>query len=424
MIWMLVAFFALIGIGVPIAFSLGGISVLWSLVTGGDIFLLARRMYYGVDSFTLLAVPLFMLSGSLMNNGDLSSKIIGFCRIFFGRVRGGLAHMNVLDSMLFAGMSGSSQADTASIGGIMINEMEKEGYPTPVTLGITCASSTIGVIIPPSIPMLILGSVASVSVADMFMGGIIPGIVVGIMQMLQVVYMTFKYNFPKTARLSFKEAVEVSFDALPALMIPVIILVGTGSGIFTSTEAGVICVFYAAFVCLIRRKLTLKMIWNCIHETALLSAIPLIFCSIGAPLGWIIAFEGIPVALSEAIVSYTSSPLVVLLITAVIVLILGMFMDNIVIITIMVPVLLPVSNLVGIDPTQFAIVVIVASAIGLITPPVGQVLFVCSSISKQPLSVIVKGTLPFLWGELVVLLLLCAVPEFSTWLPNYLASLR
>lgn len=424
MIWMLFVFFILIFLGVPIAFSLGGISALWSVATKGDILLLARRMYYGVDSFTLLAVPLFMLSGSLMNNGDLSSKIIGFCRIFFGRVRGGLAHMNVLASMLFAGMSGSSQADTASIGSIMINEMEKEGYPSSVTLGVTCASSTIGVIIPPSIPMLILGSVASVSIADMFMGGVIPGVIVGVMQMLQVVYMTYKYNFPKTYHLSLRESVAVSVDALPALMIPVIIMVGTGSGFFTSTEAGVVCVFYAMFICLVSGKLTLRLIWNCFRETALLSAVPLIFCSIGSPLGWIIAFEGIPGAISDAIVSFTGSPVAVLLITSVIVLILGMFMDNIVIITIMVPVLLPVSKLMGINPTQFAIVVIVASAIGLITPPVGQVLFVCSSISKYKLPEIIKGTLPFLAGEIFVLLLLCFIPELSLWLPRHLASIH
>lgn len=417
-VWMLIVFFLLIFIGVPIAFSLGGISVLWSLIADGDILLLARRMYYGVDSFTLLAVPLFMLSGSLMNDGELSSKLVGFCRVIFGRVKGGLAYMNVLDSMLFAGMSGSSQADTASIGSIMINQMEKEGYPTPVTMGITCASSTIGVIIPPSIPMLILGSVASISVSDMFLGGVIPGIVVGLMQMIQVFYMTKRYNFPKTTCLNLKESIKVTINALPALAIPVIIIVGTGAGIFTSTEAGVICVFYSFFVCLLTKKLTMKMVWKCLKETAMLSAVPLLFCSIGAPIGWILAFEGIPAKLSADMLAFTSSGTVILLLVALIVLILGMFMDNIVIITIMVPVLLPVVKAVGIDPTQFAIVVVVASAIGLITPPVGQVLFVCSSVSKKPLSTIVHGTMPFLIGEIIVLILLCFIPEISTWLPT------
>lgn len=420
MIWMLIAFFALIFVGVPIAVSLGGIGVLWSLFTQGDILLLARRMYYGIDSFTLLAVPLFMLSGSLMNNGNLSERLVDFTRVFFGRVRGGLAHMNVLVSMLFAGMSGSSQADTASVGAIMINEMEKEGYPTEVTLGVTCASSTIGVIIPPSIPMLILGATASISVAKMFLGGIIPGVVVGLMQMIQIVALTKKYDFPKTTKLNFKQSLKVIWQAIPALMIPLIILVGVSGGIFTSTEAGVVCVFYALVVSLLTRQLTWRTVWKCVKETAILSSIPLLFCSIGAPVGWIIAFEGIPAKLSSAITAFTTSPVVVLFIVAIIVLILGCFMDNIVIITIMVPVLLPISNMVGIDPTQFAIVVVVASAIGLITPPVGQVLFVGATVSKKPLNTVIKGTIPFLIGEMAVLILLCLVPGLSTWLPNLL----
>lgn len=420
MIWMLIVFFLLIFMGVPIAFSLGGIAMLWSLVTHGDLLLLARRMYYGIDSFTLLAVPMFMLSGSLMNNGNLSERLVDFTRVFFGRVRGGLAHMNVLVSMLFAGMSGSSQADTASVGAIMINEMEKEGYPTEVTLGVTCASSTIGVIIPPSIPMLILGATASISVAKMFLGGIIPGIVVGFMQMMQIVAMTKKYDFPNTTHLNFKQSMKVIWLAVPALMIPVIILVGVSGGIFTSTEAGVICVFYALAVSLLTRQLTWKIVWKCVKETAILSSIPLLFCSIGAPVGWIIAFEGIPAKLSAAITAFTTNPIIILFIVAVIVLILGCFMDNIVIITIMVPVLLPITNAVGIDPTQFAIVVVVASAIGLITPPVGQVLFVGSTVSKKPLPMVIHGTIPFLIGEIAVLVLLCVFPALSTWLPGIL----
>ncbi len=421
MIWMLIVFFLLIFIGVPIALSLGGISVIWSLVTGNDILLLARRMYYGIDSFTLLAVPMFMLSGSLMNNGNLSAKLIDFTRVFFGRVKGGLAYMNVLVSMLFAGMSGSSQADTASVGSIMIHEMNKEGYSDEVTLGVTCASSTIGIIIPPSIPMLILGATASISVGKMFLGGIIPGIIVGLMQMIQIFIMTKRHNFPQTTHLNLKESVSVCISAVPALLIPIIILVGTGSGFFTSTEAGVVCVFYALAISLINKQLTLPTVWKCLKETAILSAAPLLFCSIGAPIGWIIAFEGIPTLISNAIVGFTTNPTVILLIVAVIVLILGMFMDNIVIITIMVPVLYPVIQAVGIDPVQFAIVVIIASAIGLITPPVGQVLFVGSTVSNRPLSKVISGVLPFLIGELVILLLICGIPWFSVFLPNLLS---
>lgn len=328
--------------------------------------------------------------------------------------------MNVLDSMLFAGMSGSSQADTASIGSIMINQMEEEGYPSKVTLGVTCASSTIGVIIPPSIPMLVLGSVANVSVAGMFLGGILPGLVVGIMQMVQVFYMTKKYNFPKTKHLNLKESLRVAYKALPSLAIPLIILGGTGTGVFTSTEAGVICVFYALIVGVITRQLSLKLIWSSLKEVALLSALPLLICAIGFPMGWILAFAGMPTAISAFITSITTSPIIILTIVAIVVLFLGCFVDNIVIITILVPILLPVATAVGINPIQFGIVVVVAAAIGLITPPVGGVLFVCSSVAKKPLKTVIAGTVPFLIGELIVLALLIIIPELSTLLPRLL----
>jgi tripartite ATP-independent transporter DctM subunit len=416
----IIIFFICLAVGVPIAFSLGGFSILWSLFSGNEITLVARRMFYGVDSFTLLAVPLFMLSGSLMNNGNLSARLVEFCRIFFGRVKGGLAYMNVLDSMIFAGMSGSSQADTASIGSIMIKQMDDEGYPARVTMGVTCASSTIGVIIPPSIPMLVLGAVANVSVAGMFMGGILPGLIVGVMQMIQVFYMTKKYNFPSTKHLNLKESLQVAYKAIPSLMIPLIILGGTGAGVFTSTEAGVICVFYSLIVGVITKQLSLKVIWSSLKEVAILSSLPLLICSIGFPMGWILAFEGMPAAISAYITGITTSPVIILTIVALIVLFLGCFVDNIVIITIMVPILLPVATAVGINPIQFAIVVVVASAIGLITPPVGQVLFVASSVSKRPLKTVVAGTVPFLIGEIIVLAFLVLIPQLSTLLPALL----
>lgn len=414
----LIIFAACLVIGVPIAFSMGGLGILWSLFTGNELTLVARRMYYGVDSFTLLAVPLFMLSATLMNSGDLSSKLVEFCRVFFGRFKGGLAYINIVASMLFAGMSGSSQADTAGIGGILMPEMEKEGYPADITTGVTAASSTIGVIIPPSIPMLVMGSVVSISVAGMFLGGLLPGIIVGLMQCVQIYVMSKRHHFPSTKTYSFHESMRMIWRGIPALIIPVIIVGGTGLGIFTSTEASVVCVFYALFVGLISRQLNIKKIWKALKDIAVLSSIPLLICSVGFPLGWIMAYEGIPQALSEGITSFTSSPIVVMGLIGMVVLAMGCFVDNIVIISIMAPILYPVAISVGIHPIHFAIVFVVGSAIGLITPPVGQCLFVCSTVSKNPLGTVIKGTVPFLIGELAVYFLLIIFPAISTIVPQ------
>ena len=289
--FLLIGFIILVLIGIPISFVIGGLGFMWTFITDNELTLVVRRMYYGLDSFPLLAVPLFMLAAVIMNNADISRKMVEFANALIGRFKGGLALVNVLVSMIFAGMSGSSQADTAGVGGILMPAMKKEGYSDEMTCGVTCASSTIGVIIPPSIPMLIIGSVVSISIAGMFLGGLIPGILVGVSQMAVIAVMSIKYKLPIGKKYSVLEIIKSTWYALPALVIPVIVLGGIAAGVFTATEAGDICVMYALIVGFLTRELNIKKFWKILQEVALMASIPLLICSVGVSLGWIMAFE-------------------------------------------------------------------------------------------------------------------------------------
>jgi len=416
--FLFIGFIILVLIGIPISFVIGGLGIMWAFLTQNEPTLVVRRMYYGLDSFPLLAVPLFMLAAFIMNNSDISRKMVEFSNALVGRFKGGLAMVNVLVSMIFAGMSGSSQADTAGVGGILIPAMKKEGYSPEVTCGVTVASSTIGVIIPPSIPMLIIGSVVSISIAGMFLGGIIPGILVGLSQMIIIALMSFKYRFPQGRSYSLKEIFAATWYALPALVIPVIVLGGIAGGVFTATEAGDICVFYALLVALLTRQLSLRGLWKVLKEVAVLSSIPLLICSVGVSLGWILAYENVPTRFAEAIQKITVDPTFTLLIIGGIVLVAGCFLDAISVILILMPILMPLVTEIGINPIHFGLVFAFGSAVALITPPVGLCLFVASTVSGVSIERIFKGALPFLIMELILYALLIIFPPITTWIPK------
>jgi C4-dicarboxylate transporter DctM subunit len=416
--FLLIGFIILVLIGIPISFVIGGLGFMWTFITDNELTLVVRRMYYGLDSFPLLAVPLFMLAAVIMNNADISRKMVEFANALIGRFKGGLALVNVLVSMIFAGMSGSSQADTAGVGGILMPAMKKEGYSDEMTCGVTCASSTIGVIIPPSIPMLIIGSVVSISIAGMFLGGLIPGILVGVSQMAVIAVMSIKYKLPIGKKYSVLEIIKSTWYALPALVIPVIVLGGIAAGVFTATEAGDICVMYALIVGFLTRELNIKKFWKILQEVALMASIPLLICSVGVSLGWIMAFENIPDLFTEFMQRTTSSATVTMLIIGGIVLIAGCFLDAISIIIIMMPILFPLVMEMGIDPIHFGVVFAFGSAVALITPPVGLCLFVASTVSGVSIEKIFKGTYPFLIVEVVIYVLIIVFPSITTWIPK------
>jgi tripartite ATP-independent transporter DctM subunit len=320
--------------------------------------------------------------------------------------------------MIFAGISGSSQADTAGVGGILIPAMKKAGYSDEVSTGVTVAASTIGVIIPPSIPMVVIGSVVSISVAGMFLGGIIPGILIGLAQMVTVVLMSRRFNFPPGKKYPFREFLVRGWQAFPALVIPIIVIGGIITGVFTATEAGDICVIYAVIIAFLTKQMNLKKLWNTFKEVGLMSSIPLLICGFGIALSWILAYENVPAQINNAILSITTNATAVLVLISIIVLIAGCFMDGIAIIMLVCPILMPLVESLKIDPIHFGVVVTIGCAIGLITPPVGLCLFVASSITGIAIEKIFRGCIPFLIAEMIIFYIVIFYPSLVTWLPS------
>lgn len=409
----------LLALGTPIAFSLGLSSLVYLLFTDIPLNIIPQRMFSGIDSFVLLCVPGFILAGNLMNSGGITERIIGFCLAVVGHIRGGLAIANVGASMIFAGISGTAVADTASIGAVMIPSMVKQGYKPDYSAAITAASSTIGPIIPPSLPMIIAGTISGLSVSKLLVAGAIPGLLLGVTQGITAYALACKYHHPKEERLPFSQVIKSFFGAFWAIMMTVIILVGIMSGIFTPTEASMIAVAYALFVgFFIYRELKIehlpKIFWNTAVTTASLMAL-VGFANVFA---WILTTEEIPVKVASMMLGLSSNPVIFIILVNLLLLFVGTFMETIAALMILLPILLKVAITLGIDPIQFSVMCVLNLVIGLTTPPVGVCLFVASSISKVPLFQIAKSILPFLFVSLCVLMLVSYIPQITLWLPN------
>ncbi len=416
---LIISFFILILINVPVAFSLA-ISSLIAIIYGGfPLMLVIQRMTNAVDSFILLAVPFFMLAGKLMEHGQISQKIIDFADSVVGFITGGLAHVNIVTSMFFAGITGAAVADTSAIGSMLIPPMVKNGYDRDFSGAVTAASSVIGVIIPPSIPMVIYGVVTGTSVGKLFLGGFIPGILVGLLQIVISYVIAKRRGYPAGDPLSFKKLLINFRKSILALLMPVIILGGILLGIFTPTEAAVIAVIYALIVSFfVFKTLKFKDLPQILKESAHTTAVVMMMVSAAFLYGWIISRERIPVHLANFISQLSVNPVIILLIIAVVYLVAGTLMDLGANIIILVPVLYPAVQLLGIDPVHFGLITVVALSIGLITPPVGACLFVSTEIARTSLTKISKAVFPYLIGLAVILLLLILVPEIVLWVPN------
>lgn len=421
MIWVLFAtFLVLLLLGMPIAFCLGVSSLLYLLTAEVSLTLIPQKLYYGLDQFVLLAIPGFILAGNLMNHSGISHRLIDFCNTLLGHIRGGLGLANVGSSMLFAGISGTAVSDTASMGTIMIPAMEKEGYDTDFACAVTASSSTVGPIIPPSLPMIIAGSVSGLSVGKLFLAGAVPGFLLGIGLLFVTWFISVKRKYPKSARSSLSEMAGSFVAAFWSLMMPVIILFGIVGGVFTPTEASIIAVLYAFVVGLfIHRELPVGKIPSIILESSITTASLMVLVGLANLFGSIMTREQIPQAISESILGITENPFLVLLLINLILLIVGAFMETIAALMILFPVLLKVALTVGVDPIQFAVIVVLNLVIGLTTPPMGVCLFVSSSIGKISLGKISKAGLPFLAVSLFVLALVTYVPAISTTLPEW-----
>lgn len=407
-------------LGVPIAFALGAASLFSLIYNGGTpLITLPQRIFVAMDSFPLMAVPLFLLAGTLMEVGGVSERIVTFVKALVGHIRGSLAYINVLVSMLFAGISGAAVADTAAVGSVMLPAMKKEGYNMRFAVPLQGAAGSIGVIIPPSIPMIIFAVTAgTVSISSLFLAGIIPGILIGL-SLLVLSYFFAGNKESVHQRFSWKEALIRTKDGLIALFMPLIILGGILSGIFTPTESAVIAVMYAIIVGgFIYKELTIKQIPEIVTKTALTTGAVMLIIGTAALYGWILTSEQIPRTVSEFLFTLSDNKWVILLMINVILLIIGTFLETIAAILVIVPIVYPIATAIGIDPVHFGIILIVNLAIGMITPPVGITLLVSSSIGKIPIASTFKYTFIIIIGMLLVLLFINVFPNLVLYVPN------
>mgnify|MGYP000869679641 FL=1 len=407
-------------LGVPVVVSLGITGILFVLLSNYSLQSIPSAYYEGINSFVQLAVPFFVLTGELMSRAKLTEKLIDFAKLFVGRFRGGLAYINIFASMLFAGLTGAGVSDVSALGTILIPAMEKEGYDRSYAALITAVSSIIGPTIPPSIIAVIYGAVTGTSIGGMLMAIIVPGILIGIFQMITVKLYFNKHNLPDDRQfLERKEIPVVIRKSILALFLPIIIIFGILGGIFTPTEAAAVSVFYALFLGLIIYKnLTSKDLYDSLISTVKVSANMYMLMAAGGIITWVMARTAIPTKLANLIVSYTDNSLIVFFIGIGLALFLGLFMDNGVALILIAPVLTPLVKSYGIPEFQFGAAMIVALNIGLITPPFGMCLFAASSVGNVKYESMLKYLWPFLICSLLVLILCVFVPELTLFLPR------
>lgn len=414
---------ALLLFSVPIGICLGLATMIVMVFVDGTppMVLLARSVVTGADSFPLIAVPLFILAGDLMQHGGMSRRIVGFANALIGHIRGGLAYVNVLACVFFAAISGSSPATVAAIGSNMIPEMEKVGYKRRFSGALTASSGMIGVMIPPSIPFIIYGVTAEVSIGKLFLAGVIPGILFAMMFMLvaRILLRNDVTVHGSTTTFSGAGVWESFRTSIWALLVPGIILGGIYSGIFTPTEAGAVAVVYATIIGIfVYRDITFRNLPNILAGSAKTSGTILVLVIMATAFGRLITLARIPTELAASITSLSDNPIIILLLINLLLLVIGMFMETISSIIIMTPILLPVATALGVDPIVFGVILTVNLAIGFCTPPLGVNLFVASGISKVSIEELSKAILPFFVGMLVLLMLITYVPAISLALPS------
>ncbi|KFB11434.1 TRAP transporter large permease [Nitratireductor basaltis] len=409
----------LLVLGMPVALSLASASAIYILLEGLPNVVVVHNMINGVDSFPLLAIPFFILAGHLMNTAGITERIFTFARALVGWAPGGLGHVNVGASVIFAGMSGAAVADAGGLGTIEIKAMRDAGYDTDFAVGVTAASSTIGPIIPPSLPLVIYGVMASASIGELFAAGLVPGFMMAVALMIMVAWYAWRRDYPRD--LVFRPALVLAsfLQAFLPLLTPVIIVGGIVSGLFTPTEAAVAAAAYALCLGLfVYRTLTWRHILRVSIDTIETSAAILLIVAAATIFAWILTANQVANGLGEFLLSISQNPQVILIFITLIVLALGLFMETIAAITILVPVLLPIAQQVGIDPVHLGIVVVLNLMLGLLTPPVGMVLYVLAQVSGVSFERCLKATAPFLVPLIVVLLLVTFVPAFSLYLPT------
>ena len=407
---------------VPIGFCLMLSAFAYILVTGDISFnIMTQRLEAGAENFALLAVPFFIMAGKLMNAGGITDRIFNFARAIVGHIPGGLGHANVLASIFFSGMSGAAVADAGGLGSIEIEAMRKDGYEAGFSGAITAASSTIGPIIPPSIPMIVYGVFAETSVAALFAAGVIPGLLMGLALMIMVYIYSIRFNYPKHARAKVKQLYDTFVAAIPPLITPLILVGGILGGVFTPTEAGAVAALYALFLgVVVYRTLNLKRIGEVFLDSSFTTASVMLIVIAASLFGWVITLERIPVIAGSFILSLTQNTIIILLITNLFLFFVGCFLEPVAAMIILIPVFLPICQQLGINTVHFGIIMVLNLMIGLLTPPVGLVLYIIADIADTPFEQVVRATLPFLIPLIAVLFLLTYWPYIVLILPRIL----
>lgn len=414
------SFFAMILLRFPIAYAVGLSSIFCLLYQGLPLSIVAQQMVKGISSFSLMSVPFFITMGVLMGSGGISEKLIGLANACVGWMRGGLSMVNVVDSYFFGGISGSAAADTASLGSVLIPIMVEQGYDDDFATALTITSSCEGLLVPPSHNMVIYATTAGgVSVGSLFLAGYIPGAILAVSLMVGCYIISVRRNYPKGDKFSIKNLLKqlsISFWALAAVLI---VVVGVVAGVFTATESAAIAVIYSLIVSVfIYKGLNWKGVWHALEECVNTLSIVLILISTSSIFGYCLTRLHVPQLAADAITSLTDNPILLALLINLILLILGCVMDMAPIILIATPILLPIATSIGIDPVQFGIILVLNCGIGLLTPPVGSVLFIGSAVGKVPIERLVKATMPFYLCMIVTLLLITFIPQASLWLPS------
>ncbi len=418
---MIVLLLVMMVAGVPVAIALALSSLLFVVTNGMSDLTVLATMVNGVNSFPLIAVPFFILAGNLMNSAGITTRIFAFARAVVGWMHGGLGHVNVGASVIFAGMSGAAVADAGGLGNIEIKAMRDAGYDDDFSVGITAASSTIGPIIPPSLPLVIYGVIADTSIGQLFVAGLVPGMMMAVSLMIMVAWYSRRRNYPRDTNFSVARVGNTFAHAFLPLMTPVIIIGGIMTGMFTPTEAAIAAVAWALFLGLVvYRSLSLKAILRLSMDTVETTAAIMLIVAASTIFAWLLTANQVALHVSQSLLGLTQNKVALLLLITLIVLVIGCFMETIAAITILTPVLLPVAVSLGVDPVHFGIILILNLMIGLLTPPVGMVLYVLSKVSDVPFERCVTATAPFLVPLVTVLLLLTFIPALSMALPTLL----